>query len=72
MEMTLGELAQRLGAELRGDSHLLISGVAALEDATETEISFVVTPRYRGWRKEPPRALSSCRPGWKIWSVRSL
>jgi len=52
MEMTLGELAQRLGAELRGDSHLRISGVAALEDATETEISFVVSPKYRMLAKQ--------------------
>lgn len=52
MEMTLGELAQRLGAELRGDSHFRISGVAALEDATETEISFVVSPKYRMLAKQ--------------------
>jgi UDP-3-O-[3-hydroxymyristoyl] glucosamine N-acyltransferase len=52
MEMTLGELAQRLGAELRGDSRLRISGVAALEDATETEISFVVSLKYKRLAKQ--------------------
>jgi len=63
MEMTLGELAQRLGAELRGDSHLLISGVAALEDATETEISFVVTPKYKRLAKRTAAGALIVPPG---------
>lgn len=46
MEITLGELARRLGVELRGNPDLRISGVAQLEDATRSEISFVAGPRY--------------------------
>ena len=63
MEMTLGELAQRLGAELRGDSHLRISGVAALEDATETEISFVVSPKYTRLAKQTAAGALIVPPG---------
>ncbi|MGE5311648.1 MAG: UDP-3-O-(3-hydroxymyristoyl)glucosamine N-acyltransferase [Nitrospirota bacterium] len=63
MEMTLGELAQRLGAEVRGDSHLRISGVAALEDATETDISFVVAPKYRRLAKQTAAGALIVPPG---------
>jgi UDP-3-O-[3-hydroxymyristoyl] glucosamine N-acyltransferase len=63
MEILLGELAQRLGAELRGDSHLRISGVAALEDATETEVSFVVGPKYRRLAKQTAAGALIVPPG---------
>jgi len=63
MEITLGELAQRLGAELRGDWDLRISGVAALEDATKTEISFVVNPRHRRLAKQTAAGALIVPPG---------
>lgn len=44
--MKLGELASRLGAELRGDAELEITGVEGIEDAGPTEITFVANPRY--------------------------
>jgi len=44
--MKLGELASRLGAELRGDAELEITGVKGIEDAGPTEITFVANPRY--------------------------
>ena len=46
--MKLGELASRLGAELRGDAELEITGVKGLEEAGTTEITFVANPRYTG------------------------
>ncbi len=46
--MKLGELATRLGAELRGDAELEISGVKGIEEAGPTEITFVANPRYAG------------------------
>jgi UDP-3-O-[3-hydroxymyristoyl] glucosamine N-acyltransferase len=46
--MKLGELASRLGAELRGDAELEITGVKGIEDACATEITFVANPRYAG------------------------
>ena len=47
MGLTLGELARQLGAELRGDASLRISGVATLQHAGAGELSFLANPRYR-------------------------
>lgn len=44
--MKLGELASRLGAELRGDATIDITGVRGIEEAGPTEITFVANPRY--------------------------
>jgi len=46
--MKLGELASRLGAELRGDAELEITGVKGIEDAGPDEVTFVANPRYAG------------------------
>jgi UDP-3-O-[3-hydroxymyristoyl] glucosamine N-acyltransferase len=44
--MKLGELATQLGAELRGNAELEITGVRGIEEAGPTEITFVANPRY--------------------------
>lgn len=44
--MKLGELAERLGAELRGDAELEVTGVKGLEEAGAHEVTFVANPRY--------------------------
>ena len=44
--MKLGELATRLGAELRGDAELEVTGVKGIEEAGPTEVTFVANPRY--------------------------
>jgi UDP-3-O-[3-hydroxymyristoyl] glucosamine N-acyltransferase len=44
--MKLGELASRLGAELRGDPELEVTGVKGIEDAGPSEITFVANPKY--------------------------
>jgi UDP-3-O-[3-hydroxymyristoyl] glucosamine N-acyltransferase len=44
--MKLGELARALGAELRGDADLEVTGVKGIEDAGPTEITFVANPKY--------------------------
>jgi UDP-3-O-[3-hydroxymyristoyl] glucosamine N-acyltransferase len=46
--MKLGELASRLGAELRGDGDAEVTGVKGIEDAGPTEITFVANLRYTG------------------------
>ena len=46
VERTLGELARLVGGELQGDPEFRISGVAGLEEAQITQISFVVGPKY--------------------------
>jgi UDP-3-O-[3-hydroxymyristoyl] glucosamine N-acyltransferase len=46
--MKLGELASRLGAELRGNAELEVTGVNGIEEAGPSEITFVANPRYAG------------------------
>ena len=44
--MNLGELANRLGAELRGDPGTEVTGIKGIEEAGPTEVTFVANPRY--------------------------
>jgi UDP-3-O-[3-hydroxymyristoyl] glucosamine N-acyltransferase len=46
--MKLGELATRLGADLRGDADVEVTGVQGIEEAGPTEITFVANPKYAG------------------------
>jgi len=45
--LTLGDIATRMGLELRGDPAQPIGGVATLSDATAEHIGFLANPRYR-------------------------
>jgi UDP-3-O-[3-hydroxymyristoyl] glucosamine N-acyltransferase len=45
--LTLGELADKIGAELHGDAQVVINAVATLQDAQAGEITFLTGPRYR-------------------------
>ncbi len=51
---TLAELAERLGATLRGGADKRISGIAALQDAGPEQLSFLANPQYR-------KHLAECR-----------
>ena len=44
---TLGQLAERLGAELRGAEGKAISGLATLQEAGPDQLSFLANPQYR-------------------------
>ena len=46
--MKLAELAERLGAELRGDGSIEVTGVRGIEEAGPSEITFVSNPKYAG------------------------
>ena len=39
-------MANRLGAELRGDAEREVTGIKGIEDAGPTEVTFVANPRY--------------------------
>ena len=45
--ITLGEIVERFGGELRGERNVRVDQVATLERATGTQISFFSNPRYR-------------------------
>lgn len=44
--MKLGEIARRLECELRGPEDLEITGVAPIQEAGESELTFVANPKY--------------------------
>ena len=46
MELSLADIAERLGGQIVGDGNLLIRGVATLDDAASGDISFLFNPRY--------------------------
>ncbi|MDP6986905.1 MAG: UDP-3-O-(3-hydroxymyristoyl)glucosamine N-acyltransferase [Phycisphaerales bacterium] len=48
MSMTLAELAEHLGAELRGDGSVVVAQCAGLELAGPDDVSFLANARYRG------------------------
>jgi UDP-3-O-[3-hydroxymyristoyl] glucosamine N-acyltransferase len=50
--MKLGELATRLGAELRGNAELEVTGVKGLDDAGPTDVTFVANPKYAALAKK--------------------
>ncbi len=47
MALTLGELAERIGAELRGDASARVHGVNSLEAAGAGELAFLTQSKYR-------------------------
>jgi UDP-3-O-[3-hydroxymyristoyl] glucosamine N-acyltransferase len=47
MSLTLGEIAAKLNAELRGSPDIVIEKIANLETASEGEISFLSDPKYK-------------------------
>lgn len=63
--MKLGELASRLGAELRGDANLEITGVKGIEEAGPTEITFVANPRYTALARTTQAAAVIVEPGFQ-------
>ena len=70
--MNLGELANRLGAELRGDATLEITGVKGIEEAGPTEITFVANPRYSGLARKTHAAAVLVDPGFPEISAATL
>ena len=47
MKLSLGELAERIGADLRGDAHQVVERLATLQRAVPGEVSFLANARYR-------------------------
>jgi UDP-3-O-[3-hydroxymyristoyl] glucosamine N-acyltransferase len=64
-QLSLEELARRIGAELRGSAAGGISGVAPLESAGPSQIAFYANPRYR-------KELAATRAGAVIVSEDNL
>jgi len=70
--MKLGEVAKRIGAELRGDAELEITGVKGIEEAGPTEITFVANPRYAGLARTTRAAAVVVEPGFQEITAATL
>jgi UDP-3-O-[3-hydroxymyristoyl] glucosamine N-acyltransferase len=70
--MKLGELATRLGAELRGDAELEVTGVKGIEEAGPTEITFVANPKYAGLARKTQAAAVLVEPEFQEIAAATL
>jgi UDP-3-O-[3-hydroxymyristoyl] glucosamine N-acyltransferase len=70
--MKLGELATKLGAELRGNADLEITGVKGIEEAGPTEITFVANPRYTSLARTTRAAAVVVEPDFQEISAATL
>lgn len=62
MQIRLGEISERIGAELRGDPDRKISGVGTLKGAAPDEITFLANPRYAPFLPESQAAAIILHP----------
>jgi UDP-3-O-[3-hydroxymyristoyl] glucosamine N-acyltransferase len=70
--MKLGELATRLGAELRGDAELEVTGVKGIEEAGPSEVTFVANPRYTGLARTTRAAAVLVEPEFQEIATATL
>jgi UDP-3-O-[3-hydroxymyristoyl] glucosamine N-acyltransferase len=70
--MKLGELANRLGAALRGDAELEVTGVKGIEDAGPTEVTFVANPRYTALARKTQAAAVLVEPEFQDITAATL
>ncbi len=70
--MKLGELASLLGAELRGNPDLEVTGVKGIEEAGPTEITFVANPRYTALARSTHAAAVIVEPEFQEISAATL
>jgi UDP-3-O-[3-hydroxymyristoyl] glucosamine N-acyltransferase len=70
--MKLGELASRLGAELRGDADQEITGVKGIEEAGPSEITFVANPRYTALARTTRAAAVLVEPDFQEIAAATL
>jgi UDP-3-O-[3-hydroxymyristoyl] glucosamine N-acyltransferase len=70
--MKLGELATRLGAELRGDAELEVTGLKGIEEAGRCEVTFVANPRYTALARTTQAAAVLVEPGFQEIATATL
>jgi UDP-3-O-[3-hydroxymyristoyl] glucosamine N-acyltransferase len=70
--MTLGELAERIGAELVGDAGLVVTGVAGIETAGPQDVTFVANPKYAGMVKSTGAGAVIVEPEFPAVAVPTL
>ncbi len=62
--LSLGEIAESLGLEVRGDPALSLSGIAPVEVATAEQLSFVAQAKYLGALETTAAGALILKPEW--------
>ena len=70
--MKLGDLAATLGAELRGDAELEVTGIKGIEEAGPGEVTFVANPRYTALARTTHAAAVLVEPGFQELTTTTL
>ncbi len=70
--MKLGDLATHLGAELRGDPNLEITGVNGIEEASSSEVTFVANIKYKSLARTTKAAAIIVEPEFEELTVATL
>ena len=70
--MKLGDLASKLGAELRGDAELEVTGVKGIEEAGPTEVTFVANPKSPGLARKTKAAAVLVDPDFQEIAAATL
>ena len=60
-QFSLAQLAEMLGAELRGDAQKKILGLATLQEASADQLSFLANAHYRKQLASTQAAQCCCR-----------
>lgn len=61
-----------MGAELRGDAELEVTGINGIEEAGPTEVTFVANPRYAAMARKTQAAAVLVEPGFQEISAATL
>jgi len=72
MSLSLGQLAERLGAELHGDPEVMVHAVATLDRAGPGEVSFLSNPKYRGLLEATRASAVIVAPSDRLESLNCL
>jgi UDP-3-O-[3-hydroxymyristoyl] glucosamine N-acyltransferase len=70
--MKLADLAQHLGATLVGDSSAQITGVAAIDNASPGDLTFVANPKYASQARTTKATAVLVEPGFTEISAATL
>ncbi len=63
---TLSELSEHIGASLNGDASKVIGGLNTLQDANETELSFLANPAYAKYLEHTQAGAVILAPGHEV------
>jgi UDP-3-O-[3-hydroxymyristoyl] glucosamine N-acyltransferase len=70
MPKSLGEIAERIKGELRGDPEVQIHGVAGIEEARAGDLTFVAHPKYAGFLKTTSASAVIVGMGTRIEGIK--